>query len=115
MLTLIQDRVRNIGVSCNIELETDSSAAKGVAGRLGAGKRLRHLEVQQFFLQGLVKQGEANARHFYIVYSGGMDVSVQKEGEPRRRLEQREPCPVSRSLARLLTARSSLSTLVLGR
>ena len=28
----------------------------------------------------LVKQGEANARHFYIVYSGGMDVSVQKEG-----------------------------------
>ena len=29
----------------------------------------------------LVKQGEANARHFYIIYTGGMDVTVVKEGE----------------------------------
>ena len=39
-------------------VETDSAAAKGTASRIGAGKKLRHLEVEQFFLQQLVKQGQ---------------------------------------------------------
>ena len=45
-------------MDAKIVLETDSAAAKGTAPRIGAGKKLRHLEVEQFFLQQLVKQGQ---------------------------------------------------------
>ena len=40
-----------------IELESDSTAAIGAVKRIGPGKRLRHVEVELFFLQQLVRQG----------------------------------------------------------
>lgn len=44
-------------LEAGIELETDSSAARGTSHRLGAGKRMRHLEVIKFYLQELAKMG----------------------------------------------------------
>jgi len=38
----------------DMELETDSSAAKGAALRLGAGKRMRHLEMNVYHIQDLL-------------------------------------------------------------
>lgn len=54
----VRNLLKFLRIPCDIELETDSSAAKGCSARLGAGKRMRHLEMQQFFLQGLIKDGQ---------------------------------------------------------
>lgn len=53
----VRSLLKFLRIRVDIELETDSSAAKGTVGRLGAGKKMRHLQVQEFYLQGLVKQG----------------------------------------------------------
>ena len=45
------------GCQVEIELQTDSSAAKGCMGRLGCGKRMKHLEVQTLWVQQLVASG----------------------------------------------------------
>ena len=44
-------------VSGNVELKTDASAAKGIANIRGMGQ-IRHIEVQQLWLQEKVAQGE---------------------------------------------------------
>ena len=44
-----------------LELLTDASAAKGMAGRIGAGK-VRHIEVSQLWLQDKVSRGELRVR-----------------------------------------------------
>ena len=54
----VRNLLRFLKLDAKIVLETDSAAAKGTAPRIGAGKKLRHLEVEQFFLQQLVKQGQ---------------------------------------------------------
>ena len=41
-----------------LELSTDSSAAIGTMARLGAGKRMRHVQTQQLYIQHLVKNDE---------------------------------------------------------
>ena len=53
----IQNLMKFLRILTKIDVETDSSAAKGTAGRLGAGRKLRHLETAYFFLQDLVKSG----------------------------------------------------------
>ncbi len=50
--------MRSLRLGADVEVETDSSAAQGTASGIGAEKKLRRLEVEQFFLQGLVKPGE---------------------------------------------------------
>ena len=37
------------GYDTTVEIETDSSAAKGFTNRLRAGKKMRHVEVQNFW------------------------------------------------------------------
>lgn len=58
----VRNLLRFLRLESEIELETDSSAAKGCSGRLGAGKRMRHLEVQNFFLQGLIKERQVTVK-----------------------------------------------------
>ena len=43
------------GVEVEIEILTDATAAIGAVKRLGAGKRMRHLEVQELWVQQLVR------------------------------------------------------------
>ena len=40
-----------------LDLYTDSSAAVGKMARLDAGKRMRHVQTQQLFIQRLVRPG----------------------------------------------------------
>ena len=46
-----------MGVDVDIELNTDASAAKGIASRKGVG-RVRHVEVHQLWVQEKVSRGE---------------------------------------------------------
>jgi hypothetical protein len=41
----------------DLELRTDASAALGIMNRLGCGKKMRHVEVQQLYIQHLIRQG----------------------------------------------------------
>ena len=46
-----------MGVAIGIRLKTDASAAKGIASRRGMGK-VRHIEVNQLWLQDKVATGD---------------------------------------------------------
>ena len=47
----------DMGVETDIEINTDASAAKGIASRKGVG-RVRHVEVHQLWVQEKVSKGE---------------------------------------------------------
>ena len=47
----------NLGLEYKIRLSEDSSAAKGIADRTGLGK-VRHIEVNQLWIQDKVKNKE---------------------------------------------------------
>ena len=53
----VQAMLRELGVKKKLRLKTDASAAKGIASRKGLGK-IRHLEVNQLWLQDKVASGE---------------------------------------------------------
>ena len=53
----IRSMLADLGVTMNIRLRTDASAAKGIATRRGLGK-VRHIEVNQLWLQEKVNNGE---------------------------------------------------------
>lgn len=53
----VRNLLRFFAEEATLEVETDSSAAKAVTNRLGAGKKLRHVECQHFFIQSLVREG----------------------------------------------------------
>jgi len=53
----IRSMLADLGVSLQIRLRTDASAAKGIATRRGLGK-VRHIEVNQLWLQDKVNTGE---------------------------------------------------------
>ena len=45
------------GFEVEINIQTDASAALGAANCLGAGKRMKHLEIQELWIQQLVRNG----------------------------------------------------------
>ena len=49
--------MRDLGVNLAITIQTDASAAKGIASRRGLG-RVRHIEVNQLWVQEKVSTGE---------------------------------------------------------
>ena len=51
-----QSLLADLGISSDIHMYTDSSAAKGIASRKGIGK-VRHIEVNQLWLQDKVSSG----------------------------------------------------------
>ena len=51
-----QSMLRDLGVECGIQVNTDASAAKGIASRKGLGK-VRHIEVNQLWVQDKVADG----------------------------------------------------------
>jgi hypothetical protein len=53
----VKSMLHDLGVNLNIRLRTDASAAKGIATRRGLGK-IRHIEVNQLWLQEKVNSGE---------------------------------------------------------
>jgi hypothetical protein len=53
----IKSMLHDMGVDVDIELNTDASAAKGIASRKGVG-RVRHIEVHQLWVQEKVSRGE---------------------------------------------------------
>ena len=52
-----REMLRDLGVKCGVTAKNDASAAKSIASRLGVGK-VRHIEVNQLWLQGKVANGE---------------------------------------------------------
>jgi len=53
----VRSMLADLGVNLQIRLRTDASAAKGIASRRGLGK-IRHIEVNQLWLQEKVNSGE---------------------------------------------------------
>ncbi len=49
--------MEDLGVEVEVQVNTDSSAAKSIASRRGAG-RVRHTEVRELWVQGRVAKGE---------------------------------------------------------
>ena len=49
--------MRDLGIDCKVKVNTDASAAKGIATRKGLGK-VRHIEVNQLWVQDKVGKGE---------------------------------------------------------
>ena len=49
--------LRDLGIEGKAKIKTDASAAKGIASRKGLGK-IRHIEVNQLWLQDKVANGE---------------------------------------------------------
>jgi hypothetical protein len=58
----VKNILKFLGENVELELETDSTAAIGTARRLGAGKKMRHMETEAFFLQGLIRQKEISIK-----------------------------------------------------
>ena len=56
-LLYIQNLLKQQGVDLELVVETDASAAKGATSRLGCGKRMKHLDVQELWVQQVVKSG----------------------------------------------------------
>ena len=53
----VRSIMRDLGVNLAMTIQTDASAAKGIASRRGLG-RLRHIEVNQLWVQEKVSTGE---------------------------------------------------------
>ena len=53
--------MKDFGVNFSITIQTDASAAKGIASRRGLGK-VRHIEVNQLWVQEKVSTGEITTR-----------------------------------------------------
>ena len=62
--------LQDMGVNKGIRLSTDASAAKGIASRKGLGK-VRHIEVNQLWLQDKVGKGEIEVKKV----SGGTNIA----------------------------------------
>ena len=45
-----------------IIVHTDASAAQGMLGRLGVGRRAKHLEIQNLWVQQLIRRGVLTLR-----------------------------------------------------
>ena len=56
-LIYIQNLLKQQGVDLELIIETDASAAKGALSRLGCGKRMKHIDVQELWIQQIVKSG----------------------------------------------------------
>jgi len=65
-----QSMLRDMGVDCRVRVSTDASAAKGIASRRGLGK-VRHIEVNQLWVQDKVSKGELEVRKV----SGSVNIS----------------------------------------
>ena len=57
----VQALARDLGEELDVYVFTDSSAARGVANRLGLGK-LRHVDVRLLWVQELVRSGRIKLR-----------------------------------------------------
>ena len=53
----LKSLLRDMGLETKVTLKTDASAAKGIATRKGLG-RVRHIEVNQLWLQDRVATGD---------------------------------------------------------
>ena len=53
--------MNDLGMHAEIEISTDAEAAKGIAARKGLGK-VRHIEVNQLWLQDRVAKGDISVR-----------------------------------------------------
>ena len=56
-LIYIQNLLKQQGIELELIVETDASAAKGALSRLGCGKRMKHIDVQELWIQQIVKTG----------------------------------------------------------
>ena len=46
------------GIACTLRVLSDSSAARGMAGRLGLGRKAKHIAVQMLFIQDIIAKKE---------------------------------------------------------
>ena len=54
----VMSMLQDWGIECAVKLWTDSSAAKGIASRVGLSKRTRHIAVHHLWVQERVENKE---------------------------------------------------------
>ena len=76
----LKNLLNSFGHETKASVETDSSAAKGIIGRLGASKETKHFAVKKFWVQSLVREKVIQVRkiagydHYTLLYSAdGLD------------------------------------------
>jgi len=72
---------KDMGIQYDVVLYTDSSAAKGISSRRGLGK-VRHIELNQLWLQDQVARGKINVRK--IRGEDNISDSLTKHSNPER-------------------------------
>ena len=77
----IASMFQDMGVQYSITLFTDSSAAKGMSSRRGLGK-VRHIELNQLWLQDQVARGKISVRK--IRGEDNFSDSLTKHSNPER-------------------------------
>ena len=53
---------QDLGSPMKVELQSDSSRATSLTGRLGAGPRTKHLDTRYYWVQELVQDGDLSIR-----------------------------------------------------
>ena len=71
----------DMGIQYDVTLYTDSSAAKGISSRRGLGK-VRHIELNQLWLQDQVARGKVSVRK--IRGEDNISDSLTKHSSPER-------------------------------
>ena len=56
-LIYIQNLLKQQGIELELIVETDASAAKAALSWLGSGKRMKHIDVQELWIQEIVNTG----------------------------------------------------------
>ena len=72
---------KDMGIQYDVVLYTDSSAAKGISSRRGLGK-VRHIELNQLWLQDQVARGKISVRK--IKGEDNISDSLTKHSNPER-------------------------------
>ena len=73
--------LQDMGIQYDVVMDTDSSAAKGISSRRGLGK-VRHIELNQLWLQDQVARGKIQVRK--IKGEDNISDSLTKHSNPER-------------------------------
>ena len=54
----LRSMYQDLGIPMKVEIQSDSSTANSLPGRLGAGQRTKHIDTRYFWIQERVQDGD---------------------------------------------------------
>eukprot|EP00971_Amphidinium_carterae_P186598 3704067-Amphidinium_carterae.1 len=61
--------IPNMSKNINMSINTDSSAGKEVASRLGLNKKTKHVQLKYLYMQDVVQRGEMTIRKIQTMHN----------------------------------------------